>query len=74
MDEEGKELLDSQNPNNANRLIIVSFGDLKNYVYHYKVVLPELAGNFVVSKSNKISKFVNKEDIERFSSLILRKI
>lgn len=44
-----------------NRFVVISFGDLKNYDYHNFFIQIELEGNFVMPKSQKLDKFIQKE-------------
>ena len=55
----------------VNKFLILSFGDLKNYNYHYKYINIEIEGNFETTKSNKIDKFFKKNEIETIELSIL---
>lgn len=54
IEEEQKRLMDTEVSEGINRIIIYTFGDLKNYQYHYRYAFIELETDIVLSKSNKL--------------------
>lgn len=58
----------------CNRFILVVFGDLKNYVYHYQFITLELDASHINQlKANKIDKVFTKTDnlIQQLTTLLL---
>eukprot|EP00347_Sterkiella_histriomuscorum_P010372 403376553 len=57
IDSESQEILDPENFSCVNKMIVYTFGDLKNYLFHY-------------SKSNKLNQFLSNEQISGIKNSI----
>lgn len=69
--EESKRVCDASDMNTFNKFVIVSFGDLKNYIYEHRVAIIELEGSFAIAKSNKASNFIPGEELGKMGGTIL---
>ena len=63
------------NTSNANRFVLLVFGDLKNYIYYYKFVLIEYESKHVnLIKANKVSSLMSKSDYDENLKILGEKL
>lgn len=66
---EVRELENGLKVNMANRFVIAIFGDLKNYVYHYKFATLEIDSEHVNQvKANKVAKVFDQAQIDALTA------
>lgn len=71
LEKEASSIINDQDFTSYNKIVIQSFGDLKNYNYHYRYAFVELEGTFDLLKSNKLSKFTTPKDMAHMGLSIL---